>query len=433
MNPFKPQNRSLTLALLILSSLLLLLAGCGGDETPTPVVPRPATPTPSSVSPTLPPPPPSPTPGDFLVSILNRRLSREEIIEAIRNEGTVSVGGWNYTASDSLEKQFEAWVQQEYGVAVNLEYSREASPATYLDQIYAALQGSSTAPYDVIAIEENYLTDALAHDAVAEMLPSDLVSNASGIVVEPDHTPYAVPFQAAATVAPIFHNDAIGEWFHDWRDLADARLRRRIVLPRAEGKVAGLFLIGMAGSLGKDYKNPAQMSETIDFVCTELQPNVLRYTNNFSEIQELLRENQIDAAVTWNLLARLERYSGADGTGDIVYQPMTSGQSAINGYTWIPQGAAHPVLAQLFIQWRLSDEALLPGEGWNLSNVAWGEYHEGMLREGFEGEIPQAVRGPYEALYPSLEEIKQTYRAVDWTYYAAHEAEWLQQYSACVN
>lgn len=46
--------------------------------------------------------------------------------------------------------------------------------------------------------------------------------------------------------------------------------------PTAVGKVAGLFLVGLAGSLGKVYKNPAEMGETIEFVCTEIQLNVLR-------------------------------------------------------------------------------------------------------------------------------------------------------------
>lgn len=431
MNPPEINKRSFGRVSLVLLGLLALLAGCGGATTPTPVVPPPQTSSPTVISPPS-TAQPSPTPGGFFVSILNRRLDRQEIADAIQSEGGVTVGGWNYAASDALTIQFEAWVKSEYGVDVRLEYIREPSPAAYLEQVYAAQQDNATVPYDVVAVEENYLIDALAHDAVEKMLPSDLVSNAARIAILPDHTPYAVPFQASATVAPIFHADRVGEWFHDWRDLADARLRRRIALPRAEGKVAGLFLVGLAGSLGKDYKNPAQMRETIEFVCADLQPNVLQYTNNFSEIQELLRENRIDAAVTWNLLARLERYSGADGTGDIVFVPMTSGQPAINGYAWIPKGASHPVLAQLFVQWRLSDAAQFPDEAWDLSNVEWGEYHEGPLSSAGV-EVPQPVRGAYESVYPSPEEIKQYYYAVDWAYYAEHEAEWLEQYGKCAS
>lgn len=412
----------------------MILAGCGGGETPTPVGPLPGTVTPPTTSTIISPhltPQPSSTPQGYFVSVLNRRLTRQELVDAIRAEGTLTVGGWNYTASTALKQQFQAWMHKEYGVEVSLQYDTTSPPATYLDQVYMAQQENVPPPFDVIAVEENYLIDALAHGAAAEILPSDLLSNAAGVVIEPDHSPFAIPFQATATVAPIYHNDSVGDWFHDWRDLADERLRRRVILPR-QGRVAGLFLIGLAGSLGKDYKNPAQLSETIEFVCAKIQPNVLRYTNNFSEIQELLRENKIDAAVTWNLLARLERYSGADGTGDIVYTPMTSGQPSINGYAWIPKGAAHPVLAQLFIQWRLSDDAQFPGKGWDLSNVAWGEYHEGVLQDTYGVEIPEPVRGPYEAVYPSPKEIKQYYRAVDWVYYAAHEAEWMGQYGKCV-
>lgn len=343
----------------------------------------------------------------------------------------MSVAGWNYAARDEMAQQFQEAVKQQFGVEIQVNYSAEASPQTYLDKLDAARAANKPLPYDVIAAEENYFLDAQNRGLAEKILPSDLLNNAAFITSVPKYEPYAPPFQASSTIGATFHREAIGEWFTDWRDLADARLRRRVVLPRADGIQAGAFLIGLAGSLGKDYKNADDMRATIDFVCTQIQPNVLKYTNNFSEMQALLRENRIDVAVTWNLLARLDRLSDADGTHDIVFRPMRSGQPAINGYAWIPQNALHPVLAQLFINWRLGYDGQLPHEAWALSKPAWGEYHEGLLGEVYESVLPDWIKPEYFKMYPSVSEMQELYKPVDWTYFAAHQAEWMQQYSAC--
>ncbi len=410
----------------IVSLVLLgfgLLSACGGGETPTPIIPPPprATLTPQ----------PSPTPSDFFVSILNRRLTRAELANKIRQEGTVTVGGFNYAASDAMAQQFQAWVQNEFDVQVKLNYVAETLSQRFLEKLDAARAANNSVPYDVIAVEEKIFLDAQKKEMVETILPSDLLSNASRVAIAPQYTPYAIAFQAASTVAPIFHNDALGEWFGDWKDLADARLKRRIVLPKVNGIVAGAFLIGVAGSLNKDYKNADDMRATIEFVCTQIHPNVLKYTDNFSEMQALLRENRIDAAVTWNLLARLERFSDADGTQEIVFRPMRSGQPALNGYAWIPKNATHPVLAQLFIQWRTSDAGQLPNDAWEISKPAWGEYHEGLLGESYTSALPQWVREDYFQVYPSVNDLNTLYRPIDWNYYAEHEAEWMAQYTKC--
>lgn len=414
--------------LCLVSSAIWILAACGG-ETPTPRVPPPtATPRVPTATPT---PLPSPTPADFFVSILNRRLTRAQVVDEIRREETVTVAGWNYTAREALVEQFKAWVEREYGVEVTLQYIAEPSPQTYLDNVYAAQQSNSPPPYDVIAVEENYFLDAQSKGAAETILPSDLLRNVERIETAFLHESYAIPFQASATVGPIFHNDAVGEWFRDWTDLADARVNRRFTLPRAEGIPAGAFLVGMAGALGKDYKNPDRMRDTIAYVCSQIVPNALRVTNDFSEMQELLREDRIDVAVAWNMLARLEGLSGADGTQDITFRAMESGQPAINGYAWIPKGTAHPVLAQLWIQWRLSDGGQLPTDAWGISNVVWGEYQEGLLGASYEAAIPEWLKPDYFRMYPSVGATRDLYKQVDWAYYNEHAEEWMAEYRQC--
>ena len=132
------------------------------------------------------------------------------------------------------------------------------------------------------------------------------------------------------------------------------------------------------------------------------------------------------------MLARLEGMSGADGTDDIVFRPMASGQPALNGYAWIPRGAAHPVLAQLYTGWRLSDAGQLPNEAWDISKPRVGEYHEGLLGESYTVAIPEWLQPTYFNYYPHVTDIESLYKPIDWAYYAKHEQEWMEQYSKCV-
>ena len=171
-----------------------------------------------------------------------------------------------------MVKQFQNWVKSEYGVDVKLQYVAEESPALFLNKLEDAYKAKQSAPYDVMAIEENYYLDALSHGIVEEMFPSDLIRESAWLNPPCIANPYAIAFQSSATIAPIFHNAAVGDWFKDWKDLGYSRLRRRITLPAAGDVTAGAFLIGLAGSLGKDYKNADEMRETIEFVCTELNP-----------------------------------------------------------------------------------------------------------------------------------------------------------------
>lgn len=404
---------SMTAVLLV----VFLLSGCGSDKTPTPNLP--------------PPPPPSPTPADVYVSILNRTLTHAELVAAIQKEGAVTVAGWLYEADDALIRQFKAWVKQNDGVDITLNYVTTPPDGGYAAALAAARAANSPPPYDVVALGEALYSDAAKNDAVEAIYPSDLLSNWERVLPFLRRDPSAVGFQSAATVAPIFHNDKIGSWFKDWRDLADPRLKTRVLLPPPGDETIAPFLIAVANALGKDYTNPDQMSAALAFVCAQIQPNALKYTANMGEIQQLLRADRVDAAVTWNLLARLEGVSGADGTSDITYRPMASGQPAVNGYLWVPRGAAHPLLAQLFIQWRLSDDGQLPGDAWQLPPNAWVEYNEGLLGPSYASAIPAWLQADYSKYYPAPDTIPQTYKPIDWGYVAQRTAEWQDRYRQC--
>ena len=43
-----------------------------------------------------------------------------------------------------------------------------------------------------------------------------------------------------------------------------------------------------------------------------------------------------------------------------------------NGYLWIPKNAPHPVLAQIFINWRLAKDVQFPN-AWPINHGQWSE------------------------------------------------------------
>lgn len=403
---------------------LAILAGCAAPGAAVPTS-APAQPTAATQATT------APAADTFNVSIVNKKMTKQEITDAIKQEGTVIVANWTYTANDAIVKQFQDWVKQEYGVDVKLDYVPSQSPSIYLTNLYTALKANNPAPYDVLAVEENYYFDAKQQGAVESIYPSDLMKNWERVDAQFRHDPDTVGFQSTASPSPIFNAAKVGDWFKDWKDLADPRLKGRMTMPLSGDVTAGGFLIGVAWSLGKDYKDPAQMTEAIDFVCNSIHPNVLKYTTASDELQQLLRAGTIDVGGFWNSLARLEGLSGAEGTKDTTYRPMASGQAAINGFMWIPKKAPHPLLAQLFIDWRLSDDGQFPGDAWGIPHNAWAEYNEGLMGASYEQDIPEWIKGDYFKYYPSLADIKKVYKSIDWDYYATQQDSWMKAYSKC--
>ncbi len=366
------------------------------------------------------------TAGPVMVPILNRELTFDEIKAEIENEGEVTVGNWTYTANDTLVRKFEEHVQEVYGVEVRLNYQASQQPSTYLTNLYTALQAGDPAPYDVLAIEENYWAEARSQpeSVMEEFLPSGLIPNADRVLDIFKHSPTAIGFQASATPG-IVYNSANADFLQDWPDLADERLRGKILMWLPGDITSGGFLLGLAAALGKDYQDQAQMREVIDFAVDEIGPNVLKYTTDFSEAQQLFGSGVVDVVTFWNSLARLQYLSGQEEAAFLV---AASGQYAANGYLWIPKGPRHPVLAQVFVDWRLSDDAQLPGEDWGIEHAAWAELHEGLMGPSYEPLIPEWFREDYYTYYPTIEQLETQYRTVDWDYYTANSGEWFDYY-----
>jgi spermidine/putrescine-binding protein len=365
--------------------------------------------------------------GPVQVSIVNKEMTKDEIAAAVKSEGVVNVGNWTYSANDTLVAKFQEYVSSTYGVDVKLNYEASQAPSTYLTSLYTQLQSGNPPVHDVLAIEENYWAEAASQPepVMEEFLPSGLIPNAERVFDMFKHYPTAIGFQASATPGIVYDKQR-APYLEDWKDLADERLRGRLTMPIPGDITCAGLLLGIAASLGLDYKQPEQMTQAIDFAIQKIHPNVLQYTTDSATMQQLLRAGVVDAVGFWNSLARMEFLSGQTNTALMIAK---SGQYLANGYMWIPKGAPHPVLAQIFIDWRLSDDVQFPAESWGLEHGPWAELQEGILGESYADLVPDWFKDDYFSYYPTPEQLEKSYKTIDWDYYAEHVSEWMDYYS----
>ena len=357
------------------------------------------------------------------VGILNKDMTDAEIKAEIEKEGSLIVGNWTYTANDELVKQFTQYVKDTYGVDIEFTYEGSQAPSVYLTNLYATQKAGNPTPYDVLAIEENYWAEAMANDAVDSFLPSDLVPNEKLVLDLFKHAPTTIAFQSTAFPA-IVYNKKNAPFLASLMDLADPRLKGKVTLPLPGDITAGGFFLGLADELGKDYKDAAQMKEVVDWAVENIGPNVLKYTTDSSEMQQLLRSGAADAVGFWNSLARLEFFNGYTDTALLLPKSIYPA----NGYLWIPKGAPHPVLAQIFINWRLSPDVQFPNS-WPIDHGPWSELSEGFLGPEYVTHVPEWFAKDYFTYFPTLDQIKTQFKTVDWNAYNASQKEWQDYYA----
>lgn len=389
--------------LILVTILALIVSACGGGAAPTAST--------GGGGPTK------------HVSILNKDMTDEEIKAEIEKEGGLVVGNWTYTATDELVKQFTQYVKDTYGADIVLTYEGTQQPNSYLTKIYAAQKAGSPSPYDVLAVEENYWADMAANDAVEDYLPSDLIPNQSLLLDKFQHVPTALAFQAASFPTLVYNKDT-APFLKSYKDLADPRLKGKIVWPVPGDITNGGLFLSLAAELGKDYKDPAQMKEVVDWFMENIHPSVLKYTPDSSEMSQLLESGAADVIGFWNGQTRLEYFGGHTNMAQVLPQAIYP----INGYLWIPKGAEHPILAQIFINWRVSPQVQFPND-WAIDHGPWSELSEGLLGEAYESHIPDWIKADYYTYFLTLDQIKNQLQSLDWNAYNAAQGEW-QDYFA---
>jgi ABC-type Fe3+ transport system substrate-binding protein len=349
--------------------------------------------------------------GTKHVAILNQDMTDDQIKAEIKKEGGLTVGNWTYTATDELVNQFQKYVKATYGEDVKLTYVGSQSPSEYLTKLAAAKNSNSETPFDVIAVEENYWQDAVDQDLVDSFLPSDLVPNESLLLDGFKHEPTALAFQAASFIALVY-NKSKQPWIKSFKDLADPRLKGKVTVPPPGDISSGGLLLALSKELGKDYKDPEQMKEVVDWLIANIGPNLVngdKYTSTESELLQLMDSGTADAEVFWNGQTRLEYFSGNKDVSQVVPAALFP----INGYVWIPKKAPHPVLAQVFINWRLAPEVQFPND-WNIEHGPWTQLSEGFLGDSYVSHVPDWFKSDYYNNYLTIDQIKSSLQTIDW-------------------
>jgi spermidine/putrescine-binding protein len=357
------------------------------------------------------------------VSILNKDMTDADIKAEIAKEGGLVVGNWTYSANSVLIDEFQKYVKATYGADVKLTYEGTQAPSEYLTKLAAASKGGNPAPYDVIAVEENYWADGVTQGLVSDFLPSDLIPNQKLVLDQFQHAPTSIAFQSTAFPGVVY-NKAKAPFLKTLKDLANPALKGKITLPAPGDITAGGFFLGLASELGKDYKDAAQMKEVVDWAVANIGPNVVQYTTDQPTLQQLFESGAVDAFAFWNSTARLEYFGGHKDATLLV--PSTIYPA--NGYLWIPKGATHPVLAQVFINWRLSPEVQFPN-AWPIEHGQWSELSEGFLGPDYVSHVPDWFAADYFSYFPTLDQIKTQFKPVDWTAYNASSKEWQDYYA----
>jgi ABC-type Fe3+ transport system substrate-binding protein len=353
----------------------------------------------------------APSSATVHVAIVNKDMTPDEVKAAVKKEGGLTVGNWTYAATDEIVKQFQAYVKTNYDADIKLTYVGTQAPSEYLTKLAAAKRATNPAPYDVIAVEENYWYDASQQDLVDDVLPSGLIPNQKLVLDGFQHVPQSIAFQSTAYPGVVY-NKTKASFVKSLKDLANPQLKGKVTLPAPGDITAGGFLLGLAAELGKDYKDPNQMKEVVDWAVTNIGPNVIQYTTDQPTLQSLFESGQADVVTFWNSLARLE-YLGGHPDAALLVPPTIY---PANGYLWVPKGAEHPVLAQIFMNWRLAPDVQFPN-AWPIDHGKWSELSEGFLGPDYVSQVPDWFKADYGTYYPTLEQIQSSFKAIDWKAY----------------
>ena len=344
-------------------------------------------------------------------SAIGKQMTDAEVKAAVAAEGTVNVGNWTYSATAEIVNQFQKYVKDTYGADIKLNYVGSQQPSEYLTKLAADQKAGNKASFDVIAVEENYWYDASQQGLVDDALKSTLIPNQSMVLDAFKHAPQSIAFQSTAYPAIVYNKDKAG-FLTKLMDLADPRLKGKLTMPKPTDITAGGLLLGLASELGKDYKDPNQMKEVVDWAVKNIGPNVVKYTTDQATPQQLFESGAVDAVGFWNSLARLE-YLGGHKEAALLVPPTIY---PANGYLWIPKNAPHPVLAQIFMNWRLAPDVQFPN-AWPIDHGKWSELSEGFLGPDYVSLVPEWFKADYATYYPTLDQIQSSFKSIDWKAY----------------
>ena len=183
-----------------------------------------------------------------------------------------------------------------------------------------------------------------------------------------------------------------------------------MTLPAPGDITAGGFLLGLAAELGKDYKDPAQMKEVVDWVITNIGPNVVKYTSDRPRCSSC-SESGAD---------RRGRRSGTASPGS------STSTATRTPPCWCPRPSTRPTAtcgSRRARRTRCSPRSSSTGgsckdvqfpNAWPIDHGPWSELSEGFLGPDYLNHVPDWFKADYSKYYPTLDQIKTNFKAIDW-------------------
>ncbi|HRA48880.1 MAG TPA: extracellular solute-binding protein, partial [Thermomicrobiales bacterium] len=338
------------------------------------------------------------------VAIIDKRLTFDDLRAAIAAEGELVLASEYPEGQAAILQQFADYVAAVYSQEIAVTTLQETQDGDPMATVYADAGARSPSRIDVMATRKNHWFAARVHtfetgiEVMEEFLPSGLVPNERHLLGLIKAEPSAVGFQASAVPTVIYNSDT-ADYLTEWTDLADERLKGRLLLWTPGDEISDGMPLSMTRALKMDYRNPDHIAAGLDFIDQQISPNVLRYTNDLTEATSLFTSGAIDAFVYWNGVARELWAEGMTSARPLM---PTLGQYPFNGVLWIPVQPQHPILAQIFIDWCLSVDAQLPDlNSWHIDHKTWLQLHEGLISKGYAEAIPDWISQAYGNLYPS--------------------------------
>ena len=188
-------------------------------------------------------------------------------------------------------------------------------------------------------------------------------------------------------------------------DLADPRLKGKVTMPAPGDIGAGGFLLGLAAELGKDYKDPDQMKEVVDWVTTNIGAERPQAHQHSAELQTAAGVGRGRCRGLLERLARLEYFGGDTDIAQVVPAALSHQRLPVD-----PQGCAAPGAGPDLHQLAAGPGRPVP-QRWPIDHGPWAELSEGLLGADYVDHIPDWFKADYYNYYLTLDQIKTGFQS----------------------
>ena len=314
----------------------------------------------------------------------------------------LNVYNWGEYISDGSEgsldtiKEFEKWYEAEYGQKIRVNYSTYASN----EDMYAKLKSGSVS-YDVV-VPSDYMIERLIAEDMLLPLDFDNIPNYEyigqqyrGLYYDPNDV-YTVPY-TYGVIGIIYNANQVDEAdVGDWDLMWNPKYAGRILQFNNSRDAFGTAMYRLNIDVNTDDK--AQWDQALDALRTQ-RPLVKAYV--MDEIFNALESGEADIGAYY----AGDYFIMSDAQSDKVdlqfYYPPTT--NYFFDCMCIPTCAQHKELAEIFINYMLSEEPAVA----NAAYICYASPNSLVLEsEDYQEEMGEEI---IEVLYPPMDDFKERY------------------------